>query len=57
MKMRSAVSVVSYEDDAHNGCGDDWIRCACQRWMHENCIDEVIIDANGKECFCSYCVV
>ena len=49
--------IVSYEDDAHIGCGGDWVRCACQRWIHENYIDEVIIDANGKERFCSYCVV
>ena len=43
---------VSYEDDVRNGFGDDWVRCAC-----ENCIDEVIIGANGKQHFCSYCVV
>jgi len=28
------------------------LHCACQRWIHENCTDEVIIDANGKERFC-----
>jgi len=48
---------VSYEDDARNGYGEEWVCCACKRWIHENCIDEVIMDVNGKERFCSYCVV
>ena len=48
---------VSYEDDVCNGSGEDWVRCACKRWIYENRIDEVVIDTDGKECFCSYCVV
>ena len=47
---------VSYEDDVRNGCGEEWIRYACKRWIHEDCIDKVVIDADGKERFCSYCV-
>ena len=48
---------VSYEDDVGNSCGEEWVHCACKRWIHENCIDKVVIDADGKERFCSYCVV
>jgi len=49
---------VSYKDDVCNGSGEDWVRCARKIWMHENCSDKVVIDANGKERFCSYyCVV
>jgi len=48
---------VSYEDDVCNGSGEDWVHFACKRWIHENCIDEVVIDADGKERFCSYCAV
>jgi len=48
---------VSYEDDVRNGSGEDWVICACKKWIHKNCIDEVVIDADGKERFCSYCVV
>ena len=45
---------VSYEDDVRNGSGEG---CTCKRWIHENCTDKVVIDADGKEHFCSYCVV
>jgi len=45
---------VSYEDD---GIGEEWVRCACKRWIHENCIDEVIVDINGEEYFCSFCII
>ena len=34
---------------------DDWVQCACSRWLHEGCITDVIIDANGKELFCPFC--
>jgi len=31
---------VSYEDDARNGYGEEWVHCAgC---IHENCIDGVV---------------
>ena len=39
---------VSYADDIRNNHGEEWVQCACGRWIHEKCIDEVIID--GKEC-------
>ena len=35
------------EDEEDN----DWVQCACSRWLHEVCITEVIIDNNGKELF------
>ena len=38
---------VSYEDDVHNGSREDWIHCACKRWIHENCIDEVVMVKNA----------
>ena len=48
---------ISYEDDVRSGCGEEWVQCACSRWIHANCIDEVIIDADGNERICSFCVV
>ena len=48
---------ISYEDDVRSGCGEEWIQCACDRWIHANCIDEVIIGADGSERICSFCVV
>ena len=47
----------TYEDDMCSGLGEEWVECACGRWMHEKCIDQVVIDAAGKERFCSFCVV
>ena len=35
----------------------DWIECACGRWTHEDCVDDVVIDINGKERFCPHCVI
>ena len=48
---------VSYEDDVRCSRGEEWVRCACDRWIHSKCIDEVIIDADGKERICSFCVI
>ena len=42
---------VSYEDDIRCNGGEEWVQCACDRWIHVKCVDEVIIDANGKEHF------
>ena len=27
----------------------DWIEFACGQWTHEDCVDNIVIDANGKE--------
>ena len=48
---------VSYADDIRDNHGEEWVQCACGHWIHEKCIDEVIIDADGNECICSYCVI
>ena len=48
---------VSYEDDVRCSRGEEWVRCACDRWIHSKCIDEVIIDADGNERICSFCVI
>ena len=47
----------TYEDDVRFGRGEEWVECACGRWIHEKCIDKLVIDAQGKEKFCSFCVV
>ena len=36
---------------------DDWVQCACSRWLHEGCITEVIIDISGKELFRPFCAL
>ena len=44
----------SYEEDVRHGTGAEWVRCACGRWLHEECIDSIDYDSSGKEKFCSY---
>ena len=41
----------NYADDD----GTEWICCGCKRWVHEECVEEVIVDTNGVERFCPYC--
>ena len=36
--------------------GADWIECACGRWLHEECGEECVVDAAGKERFCPTCL-
>ena len=36
--------------------GADWIECACGHWLHEECAEECVVDANSKERFCPVCV-
>ena len=45
-----------YEDDVLEGAGVDWIFCKCGRWLHEDCVDEVVKNNDGEERFCSFCV-
>ena len=39
----------SYDEDIDTG--REWLQCSCGRWIHEDCIDEVVIDnSSGKVC-------
>ena len=39
-----------FSDDT--GTGREWIQCSCSRWLHEDCILEVLTDASGQERVC-----
>ena len=41
----------SYSQD-----GEEWVRCACRRWVHETCMEEVILDEDGDERFCPFSI-
>ncbi len=43
----------TYEDDES---GSDWVECVCGRWIHDDCIEECIVDSNGKERMCPICL-
>jgi len=36
--------------------GDEWVRCTCSRWLHEDCILDVVEDSNGLPRLCPYCI-
>ena len=35
--------------------GKEWLECACSRWVHELCLEDVIIH-NGQERLCPFCI-
>jgi len=53
---KCCMCFVSYEDDVLKGAGTEWIFCKCGRWLHEDCVEDVVVDSNGEECFCSFCI-
>ena len=38
----------SYQEDIDTG--RDWLQCNCERWLHEDCIEDEDIDGSGKLC-------
>ena len=40
---------------SHCWDGTEWIKCACTRCVHENCIDDVFLGNDGLERFCPFC--
>ena len=48
----------TYEDDIVEETGEDWIECACGRWVHESCVDyDIVVDASGREKICPHCAL
>ena len=45
---------VSYEDDILDGAGAEWIFCKCGRWLHEDCVEDVVEENAGDERYCSF---
>ena len=43
-----------YSDDI--GTGREWLDCACGRWLHEDCVENIVYDTNGKEKLCPLCL-
>ena len=46
----------TYEEDVLEETEFNWIKSVCERWVHEDCISEVVMDKNGRELICPYCV-
>lgn len=47
----------TYEEDKIEETGFIWVRCVCGRWVHEDCYSEAVMDKNGRELICPYCVL
>ena len=47
------VCFVTYDDDQS---GQDWVACACGRWLHEDCADDCVTDSDGNERLCFICL-
>ena len=47
----------TYDADIGNQTGAEWVMYACNRWLHEECIDSIVQDDEGDERFCSFCIV
>ena len=50
------VCFTTYEDDVVNASGKDWVGCACGRWLHEECVEDCVLDNSGKERLCPLCL-
>ena len=48
---------VTFEEDTLKQTGAEWLPCACGRWLHEDCAEDVIVDSDGNELCCPFCVV
>lgn len=46
----------TYTDDVREQSGRDWIKCACSRWLHEDCMEDYKVDDSGEDRFCHYCL-
>ena len=47
----------TFEDDIALGNQAEWAMCVCGKWLHEDCVSETVVDANGRLRMCSSCVV
>ena len=45
----------SFEDDVHDGDGARWVSCNCSRWLHEDCVEEFVVNKRGVKLFCPFC--
>ena len=43
-----------FEDDI--GMGSEWLQCSCTRWIHEECVEDVVRNENGEEKLCPLCL-
>ena len=47
---------VIFEEDTREQTGAKWLSCACGRWLHEDCAEDIVVDSDGNERCCPFCV-
>ena len=45
---------VCFEMYRGDGEVNGWLQCACGRWLHKECITDIVNDKFGRELFCPY---
>ena len=41
--------------EPHCKDGKEWLECTCGRWVHEHCLEDIIVH-KGQEQFCPFCI-
>ena len=50
------VCFTSFEEDALEQTGLEWVACECGRWLHEDCAEDCIQDESGNDRLCPFCI-
>ena len=53
---KCCVCFTLYDEDVQNKSGKEWVMCACSRWLHEECVEDCVLDSTGKERLCPLCL-
>ena len=53
-RNQCCVCLQTFEEEEKQKSAMEWVECVCKRWLHEDCIDMLLIW--GKELLCPYCL-
>ena len=51
------ICFATFEEDTIRQTGAEWVPCACGRWLHEDCAEDIKVDSDGNERCCPFCVM
>ena len=54
---RCCMCFALWQDDIVEGGGAGWIFCLCGRWLHEDCVEDVVQDQYENKYFCSFFII
>lgn len=38
------------------GTDCEWLQCCCSRWIHEDCVEDIVRGEDGEEKICPICL-